>query len=158
MIKLTLPGSIRSKKNSKQPVPIPAKGKTRIKALIGKQWRYARIILQPSKAYRAWEEQARWAARAQYRGQPVIGNIHVEIHIHYKGAMPDLSGAKESVGDCLEGIIWANDKQIRSWDGSRLHHDLRNPRTEVIVREYHGEESEMCQMRLFGSAAKAQAR
>lgn len=26
-----------------------------------------------------------------------------------------------------------NDKQIISWDGSRLHHDLKNPRTEVEV-------------------------
>ena len=26
-----------------------------------------------------------------------------------------------------------NDKQIISWDGSRLHHDLKNPRTELTV-------------------------
>jgi hypothetical protein len=30
--------------------------------------------------------------------------------------------------------VWANDAQIKSWDGSRVHHDPGNPRTEVIVR------------------------
>jgi Holliday junction resolvase RusA-like endonuclease len=136
-VRLILPGSVRSKKNSKQPVPIPAKGKTRIKALIGNQWRYAQIVLQPSKAYRAWEKEARWAAKTQYKAPPVEHDVHVQIHAYYKGRMPDLSGAKESVGDCLEGILWKDDRQIRSWDGSRLYHDLKNPRTEVIVREYH---------------------
>jgi hypothetical protein len=34
----------------------------------------------------------------------------------------------------MEGIIWENDKQIISWDGSRLHHDKANPRTEITVR------------------------
>jgi hypothetical protein len=47
---------------------------------------------------------------------------------------PDLSGTLESIGDALEGYVWANDTQIESWDGSRLHHDIENPRTEIIVR------------------------
>ena len=42
--------------------------------------------------------------------------------------------ALESIGDALEGLVWVNDKQIMSWDGSRLFHDLNNPRTEITVR------------------------
>ena len=39
----------------------------------------------------------------------------------------------EGVGDCFEGIVWKNDRQIISWDGSRLFHDKDNPRTELKV-------------------------
>jgi Holliday junction resolvase RusA-like endonuclease len=65
---------------------------------------------------------------------PLSCPVRVEVHAYYKGPKPDLSGCLESVGDCLEGIIWANDGEIMSWDGSRVHHDLDNPRTEVIVK------------------------
>jgi Holliday junction resolvase RusA-like endonuclease len=47
--------------------------------------------------------------------------------------MPDLSGVMESIGDCLEGIVFMNDQQIVSWDGSRLYRDKENPRTVVRI-------------------------
>jgi hypothetical protein len=57
--------------------------------------------------------------------------------------MLDLSGALEAIGDALElaGIV-ANDRQIRSWDGSRI----MDPDPEgvgflsVTVHRYTGEE------------------
>ncbi|HSW62194.1 MAG TPA: RusA family crossover junction endodeoxyribonuclease [Dissulfurispiraceae bacterium] len=121
-IQFTLAGSIRSKKNSKRIIVAGSR----------------RIIL-PSKAYVAWERQvqlaiARACSHAYQRPLLPDGDVHVEAHIYYKGGKPDLSGALESIGDALEGYIWANDSQIVSWDGSRLYHDLKNPRTEVTVR------------------------
>jgi len=136
-VKLTLPGSIRSKKNSKRLVQVGGKRAP-------KRW-----VILPSKTYQQWEKQARWAARAQYKLPPMEHDVHVEIHVFYKGPMPDLSGCLESCGDCLEGIVWLNDKQIKSWDGSRLCHDIRNPRTEVIVRRFGEPEKEIHQARLF---------
>ena len=62
--------------------------------------------------------------------------IIIETHFFYKGQRPDLSGACESIGDCLQGIVYADDRQIESWDGSRCIHDLQNPRTEVIIGKY----------------------
>jgi len=117
-LSIKIPGSIRSKKNSKR---------------IFSQGRF-KIVL-PSVAYCEWEKQARASLVAyQQRYFPVIGPVSVEANIYYSGQQPDLSGCLESIGDCLEGIMWENDKQIVSWDGSRLHHDLKNPRTEVIMR------------------------
>lgn len=126
-IKLTLPGSIRAKKNSKR---IFARG------------RFKKVL--PSKAYEAWQDYARRSAFFYVSGvhamchaafsYPLSCPVHVEAHIYYKGNRPDLSGAMESIGDCLQGIMWGDDGQIESWDGSRLHHDLSNPRTEVTVR------------------------
>ena len=122
MVKITLPGSIRSKKNSKRPCEVGGKFKKK------------RLILLPSKAYMAWENQARLSAAMQLIGMPITDSpIHVCAMIYYKGQQPDLSGCLESVGDCLEGLVWVDDKQIMSWDGSRLYHDLHNPRTEITV-------------------------
>ena len=117
---ITLPGSIRSKKNSKR---IYARGKFK--------------TVLPSKAYCAWEKQARLVASEILHGTleaPFGGDIkNVKVTAYYKGQQPDLSGVLESVADCLEKIIWTDDKNIIAWDGSRLYHDLKNPRTEVEV-------------------------
>lgn len=116
-LKITLPGSIRSKKNSKR---IYASGP------------YKKVL--PSKAYTIWEAEARSVMLSRGYRRVIDGPVSVEAHIYYRGQRPDLSGALESIGDALEGYVWANDKQIESWDGSRLHHDKDNPRTEIIVR------------------------
>jgi Holliday junction resolvase RusA-like endonuclease len=68
-----------------------------------------------------------------------VGPIHVEAVFYFKGPEPDLSGCCESIADAMEGILWANDKQIESWDGSRKRHDLDNPRTEIRVKGMVGE-------------------
>jgi Holliday junction resolvase RusA-like endonuclease len=115
---ITLPGSIKSKKNSKR---IYACG------------RFKRVL--PSKAYEAWEKEARRCAKPEGRDvRPLTCPVSVTANIFYKGPKPDLSGCLESIGDALEGVIWEDDGQIISWDGSRLIHDKDNPRTEVIVR------------------------
>jgi hypothetical protein len=36
----------------------------------------------------------------------------------------------------MEGVIYENDEQIESWDGSRRIHDKINPRTEIEVMEF----------------------
>jgi Holliday junction resolvase RusA-like endonuclease len=129
-ISITIPGSIRSKKNSKR---IYARG------------RFKKVL--PSKAYEIWEKQAQQIVRyflygyhMETKGRidygfepPLTCPIHIEAHFYCKGPLPDLSGALESCGDMLEGILYENDKQICSWDGSRVWHDKDNPRTEIKV-------------------------
>lgn len=130
MIRLGLPGSIRSKKNSKRAIMVGGKNVPR------------RPVLLPSKAYQTWEKQARLSAAMQLRGFKATDKpVHVKVTVYYKGKQPDLSGCLESVGDCLEKYLWRDDKQIMSWDGSRLHHDKDNPRTEVEMEIFEGESS-----------------
>ena len=124
---LSIPGSVVSKKNSKQVVMIGGRNCPR------------RPMILPSKAYTAWEKQARKEAWAKARIPPLVGPIHIEAHFYYKGKRPDLSGAMESCGDMLQGILYADDGQIESWDGSRMIHDLDNPRTEIRVKGMVGE-------------------
>ncbi len=117
-------GSIRSKKNSKQ--IIKAKG---------------RHIPIPSDAYALWEKQAHQELAITLREMnllliPFSGSVKIKATFYYKGSRPDLSGAEESLGDCLEGFIINNDRQIESWDGSRMVHDKDNPRTEFEITSY----------------------
>ena len=118
-IHLTIPGSIRSKKNH-----------PRI-------FRHGRKNFRlPSCAHEAWQKQAHlflYASRMVIN-PPLTCPVHVEAHFYCKGQLLDLSGAMESIADCLEGLIYENDRQIYSWDGSRVHHDKANPRTEVVIK------------------------
>jgi len=120
---IILPGTIRSKKNSKR---------------IFKRGKGKKAIVLTSESYTAWQDECRKLVRrelAQYDYVlPLAGRIEVRALCFCKGNLPDLSGALESVGDCMEGVLWANDKLIESWDGSRVYHELQNPRTEVTVR------------------------
>lgn len=118
---ITIPGSVVSKKNSKRPAYIGGKNMPR------------RMILLPSKAYGAWEKQARQSLRGKAIVPPICVPCAVKATFYYKGQKPDLSGAMESIGDAMEGILWANDGLIESWDGSRLIHCIENPRTEITV-------------------------
>jgi Holliday junction resolvase RusA-like endonuclease len=164
---LELPGSIRQKKNSKQIITIPAKGTTKIFQMNKNGgMRCVRPIPIPSKAYSAWEEEAKHEAMQQLpKGWcPLAVPVWVECHFYYKGAEPDLSGSVESIGDCLEHIVWKNDRQIKSWDKSRKYHDKANPRTMVFVRwkkEAKGgvvdadvAKKTMCLSRLQGNSAE----
>ena len=124
-ITLTLPGSIRSKKNHRRPIIIGGRNVPR------------RIANIPSKTYQAWENEARKAVMLSlpFVFETIEGPLEVTAVIYYKGARPDLSGCLESVGDCLQGLVYEDDGQIESWDGSRVVHDKGNPRTVVEIKE-----------------------
>ncbi|OPX91907.1 MAG: Endodeoxyribonuclease RusA [Pelotomaculum sp. PtaB.Bin104] len=117
-LSITIPGTIRIKKNSKR---------------IFSMGKYKKVL--PSEAYLLWEENARAFIRQSSSIMPPLTRpVEVKALCYIKGHKPDLSGALESVGDAMQGIIWADDKQIFSWDGSRVIHDKDNPRTEITVR------------------------
>jgi hypothetical protein len=119
-----IPGSVVSKKNSKIATTV---GGVNVKA---------RAIILPSNAYKKWEKTARIWVLTKYGAEIIITHaIHVEAHFYYRGKQPDLSGAMESIADCMEGLLWENDGLIQSWDGSRLHHDRDNPRTVITVTD-----------------------
>ena len=119
-----IPGTIRSKKNSKRIV------------MAGK---YPKLL--PSKAYVRWEEAFRQELKLacyQKRIKPTDKPVHVQAVFYYKGREPDLSGCMESLADACEGILWENDGQIVSWDGTRKVHDKRNPRVEFSFEVVEG--------------------
>lgn len=139
MIHLTLPGSIRTKKTGQKVISMPKYKESLNKHFwpkMGWQFCYHQII--PGTPYEKWEPEARLAVRTQLPlGFRIITeSVSVKMLAYFKGAKPDLSGCEESIGDALEGLVWENDRQIASWDGSMCIHDLKNPRTEVWVDEF----------------------
>jgi Holliday junction resolvase RusA-like endonuclease len=119
---LSIPGNVRSKKNH------------RIIVLRGNK----KVSLPPT-AYQKWEKEARQHAFWQLRGKiiPVhSGPVSVKAVFYYKGPKLDLTACMEAIADCLQGIVWENDGQIFSWDGTRMQHDIENPRTIVEIGVY----------------------
>ena len=122
-----------------QGYPLPASWITRGRLVAKKNHRKLAVIggharMLPAREWEAWARVLGMAARCSlggtYRGShcgfsPALTTdpVHV-LALYYppdRRWMLDLSGALEAIGDALElaGVI-ANDRQIRSWDGSRI--------------------------------------
>jgi len=114
---IVIPGQPASKKNSQI-----------VRCINGKP-----LLLQ-SKAYRAYEKAA-LKALMEYQGKRVSGPVEVTVHYWLKdNRRPDLNNLMAATADILEkaGVI-SNDRDIVSWDGSRIMGTSPNPRAEIIL-------------------------
>lgn len=126
-ITLIIPGNIRSKKNSRE--------KHYSKTKTGKLVQFSAA----SEAYRAWEQRAQQAARAQLRQygitNPTDQPLQLTVIAHMTGNLLDLDAAHTSVMDALEGIAWVKDKQIKRFsDASMVEKSKGAPWTEITYR------------------------
>ena len=136
-LKLIIPGTVRTIKNHKVPIAVPAKGETRWQFKFSKLgWVSARVLLISSPQYKKWEKEAREAVQPFLDGEnmPTTNPVSIVVHFFFKGRRPDLTGALESIGDCLQGYVWENDAQIERIMSATITHDKENPRTEITVR------------------------
>ena len=115
---LVIPGQPVTKKNSQ--VARCVKGKP---------------VLIQSQAYRVYERAALTALLA-YRGERVTGPVEVTVLYWLKdNRRPDLNNLLAATADILEkaGVI-VNDREIVSWDGSRVMGKSPDPRAEITIR------------------------
>ena len=85
-------------------------------------------LVNQSKAYRAYEKMALKAMLA-YPGETIVGPVTVKVLYWLKDRRrPDLTNLLQATADILEkaGVI-ANDRNIVSWDGSRIMGVSRKP-------------------------------
>ena len=63
---------------------------------------------------------------------PIAAAVNVRAFFYRQALVGDACGFYQALGDILQdaGII-VNDKQIASWDGTRLRKDAGRPRIEV---------------------------
>jgi len=123
ILELMIPGRCITKKSSQVFITTP-KGKK---------------FLIPKKAYREYEKNSIIELQSQlpYRFETIKEKIQVKALFwmpNHRG-YPDLLGVLESIGDILEktGII-KNDRNIISWDGSRIMGiNKEDPRTEITL-------------------------
>ena len=108
--------------------PITKKNSQIVRCVNGKP-----AIIQ-SKAYRAYEKAA-LRSLGQYRGRRFSGPVEVTVHYWLKdNRRPDLNNLMAATADILEkaGII-RNDRDIVSWDGSRIMGKDKYPRVDIYI-------------------------
>lgn len=133
LAQLVLEGAPRTKKNhGKRISRKTADGKTRTYSV-------------GSDALQLWRERAEWQIRlVQRRQSPIADDVEVTALVYRDAARGDLVGYLQAIGDVLAPYnalaprILVDDKQIRSWDGSRLLIDRDKPRVELLIRAFAG--------------------
>ena len=154
MIRIELLGPPRTKKSHNQIFPI-----TYFDKKTGQKRTMHKVM--PSEAYREWFKEAMGSvhqikswARQNGVELPVKGQVWVKAIFYCDTAgVGDLVGYEQGLGDWLQepkidmkknpprmtrdgaGII-TDDKNIASWDGSRVRIDRQNPRIEIEIRPY----------------------
>jgi len=118
LTRLVIPGQPATKKNSQV-----------ARCVNGKP-----VVLQ-SKAYRNYEKMALKALLA-CPCESFTGPVVVTVHYWLKDKRrPDLTNLLQATADILEkaGVI-SDDREIVSWDGSRIMGVSPDPRAEITIR------------------------
>jgi Holliday junction resolvase RusA-like endonuclease len=94
-----------------------------------------RAVVLPSKAWATWVQEAK--IRGLSARLPLTAALNCRAVFYRDADRGDAVGYYQGLADLLEKRrVIANDKQIVSWDGSRLLKDATNPRVEVTLEEY----------------------
>jgi Holliday junction resolvase RusA-like endonuclease len=89
-----------------------------------------RVYLKP--AARAAKEAIGWEARAQYRGDPLRGDLAITVSFFWPDRRKHDHDNAKVFYDALNGIVWEDDGQIT--DATvRRRYDPTNPRVELEV-------------------------
>ena len=98
--------------------------------------RRGHLRVGPSPQYVAWAETFTAEVLRQRLVLKLSGPLTVRALFYRDRAIGDLTGYLQALGDALQkaGVI-ENDRQILSWDGSRLLKDAAHPRVEVEIGE-----------------------
>lgn len=102
----------------------------------------------PSEAWTTWLAwcqtalpDIRRAAAAAGIGLPIAINVNCRATFYRHAEVGDAVGFYQGLADVLEAIgVVVNDKQIVSWDGTRLAKDAEDPRTVVILEGAESDE------------------
>ncbi len=82
---------------------------------------------------RAWANTATLQLKSQWHREPLSCSVAVKATFYRVRRTGDLTNFAQSLGDVLQGTVIVNDRQIVSWDGSRLEWDKKRPRVEVEI-------------------------
>jgi crossover junction endodeoxyribonuclease RusA len=88
---------------------------------------------------RRWRKQAMTIAQMQAGAtRPIDGDVRVRVRVYFQDRRRDLGNVEKPLSDLLEGIAYANDRQISDMHYTR-HIDRGNPRVEVEVQPCEGD-------------------
>lgn len=120
MIKFTIPGNPRTKKNSPR---------------VFMNGKYPKVL--PSKAYCEYEKECGWLIPSKYRNISLESRYNIKV-VYYMGTRHkvDLTNLLSATMDILTKyqVIKDDNKDIAcSNDGSRVYYDKDNPRCEIEI-------------------------
>ena len=151
----TIEGAPRTKKTHSKIVQIPKAGSRRCPAC-GHRPGFPKLL--PSDAHEAWHREA-MAECLYIKAElvragvtlPISAAVNVRAFFYRQAMVGDACGFYQALGDLLQDVgIIVNDKQIASWDGTRLRKDAGRPRIEVwldVVREVEVQEDLLAELR-----------
>ena len=95
----------------------------------------------PSEAYEEWNASAQqqfMEIRAKAKiDLPITGDVNVRALFFRKTDIGDAVGFYQGLADSMQhGGIVEDDRQVVSWDGTRLLKDAANPRVIVTVERF----------------------
>ncbi len=79
-----------------------------------------------------WKEDAQILVKYQYKGELQKGDINIPSIVFYLKHWRDIQGSLKLIFDVMEGIVYENDKQIRSFYVVRRI-DKLEPRVEITL-------------------------
>lgn len=94
-------------------------------------WRYTRGRVLVSREARAYRARCQTAALAQ-RVQVLEGDVEVSGTVYFENRRRDLDGAIKVLLDALEGICYANDRQVWKLSLEKAI-DRDRPRVDVVI-------------------------
>ena len=99
---------------------------------VNKYWLRTRKGMRLSDEARAYKMQV--ANICQHEDiEPIMkGEIRLTLHVYRPRKTGDLDNTFKAIGDSLEGLVYANDRQIAEIHAWR-HDDKLNPRVEIEI-------------------------
>lgn len=128
IMRIIISGAPRTKKNHGGIVMVGGKNVPR------------RPVLLPSKEWRAWAKAAELIVNGEKLGLKLHNallscDVNCKATFYRDRAIGDAAGYYQGVADLLEDRkVVADDRQIVSWDGSRLEVDRTTPRTVIELQ------------------------
>jgi Holliday junction resolvase RusA-like endonuclease len=69
----------------------------------------------------------------------IAGPIEITAQFYFPTMQSDLDNRLKALFDALQGVCYVNDRQIRKYTNIEALIDAKNPRVDVVLREYsHG--------------------
>ena|SRR3990167_1694577 len=90
-------------------------------------------IVYLSKEGKDLKEQYQWQAKAQYKGEPLLGRLKVSVDLYFGDKRKrDIDNFGKLWQDSFNGIVWLDDSQIEKITIEK-HYDKNSPRVEIII-------------------------
>jgi len=98
--------------------------------------RAGKPFLMPSKTFEDYQRDALWQLKRTWGTWPALAvPVEVTALFYRERNTGDLNNYIQALADILEKAkVVVNDRQIKSWDGSRLLIDRAQPRVQVTIR------------------------